>query len=591
MPLDAICVRALASDLNNSMSGFRVDKVTQPEKDEIVLHLHGNGQTRRLLLSANTNTARVQFVQEARENPEKPPMFCMLLRKHLIGGRFTIASTPEYPERIISITFAVIDELGDSTTRTLHCELIGRYSNIILTDNDNRIIDCLRRVDLEMSALRQVLPGLFYRVPPLQDKRDPFTTSVEQFRSLAEAAPGGTRVSSWLLATFNGFSPLICRELAFRACNDTTAVFQSLTPSQRDKLVFAFSELIVMAAARTFSPCMLFDSKTGRPFDFSFMPIRQYGLAYVSQPYDDFHKMLSDFYGRRDADDRLTRRSSELFKVITNANSRIVRKIAAQRQELSATANREQLRELGDIINANLDRIEKGAARAVLPNLYAEDGSTIDIALEPRLSPARNAQKYYKEYAKLKSAEKILASIIEQGEQEQVYLESVLDELARAESYAELDEIAQELLETGYIKRHIPRNKASMKHLPPYAYRSTSGFHIYVGRNNVQNDLLSLKTADRSDLWLHAQKVPGAHVLIDTEGVRPDDHTITEACAIAAWHSKSRGSSNVAVDYTLVRNLKKPAGARPGMVIYHVYETAYVTPDETLIQKLRADAK
>ena len=586
MPFDAFTIRKFSADLNRRLAECRVDKISQPERWEVVLTLRGRRETVRLLLSANANHPRVQYLTEPRKNPDVPPNFCMLLRKHLLGGRFLGADTTEYPERLISLRFQVCDEMGDLSVKTLHCEALGRAANLILCDAEGRILDCLHRIEPDEGALRPLMPGLFYRYPPLPDRKDPTRITDEEQRELLCAASPAGRIDKWFSSTFFGITPIYARELAHACAGDTTAVFSDITADRIDRLVFAFRRMMNAFSDPAAEGCILRDRATGKLLDYAIIPIHQYASGVITRPYSDIGELLSEFYAGRDRAERLERRGGALLKVITAADAKLARKLSLQEEEYAAAEDRERLLRCGDTLNAYLYMIPRGAASVTLPDPYSEEGAEVTIKLDPRLSPAHNAQKYYKEYAKKKNAAKILAGIIAEGQAERAYLETVLDALARAETDTDLDAVSEELTETGYIKRRAARRREKAPKLPPLQYRTTAGLRVFVGRSNVQNDQLSLHTAGRFDLWLHTQKTPGAHCILECDGGQPDDRSITEACMIAAWHSKARQGAQVPVDYTLVKNLKKPAGAKPGFVIYHVYETAYITPDEAAVRAL-----
>ena len=586
MPFDAFTIRKFAKDCTERLAECRVDKIAQPERWEVVLTLRGRHETVRLLISANANHPRVQYLTEPRKNPDVPPNFCMLLRKHLLGGRFLGAETTEYPERLLSLRFQVCDEMGDISVKTLHCEALGRAANIILCDAEGRILDCLHRIEPDEGALRPLMPGLFYRYPPLPDRRDPTRITDAELREMIAGANPSGRIDKWFSSTFFGLTPVYTRELAHTACGDTTAAFSALDADGIDRLVFAFRRMMEAFAADKTEGCILRDRSTGKLMDYAVVPIRQYGLGAITRDYGDIGELLSEFYAGRDRAERMERRGGSLLKIITAADAKLAKKLSLQEEEYAAAEDRERLLRCGDTLNAYLYMIPRGAESVTLPDPYSEEGAEVTIRLDPRLSPAHNAQKYYKEYAKKKNAAKILAGIIDEGRRERAYLETVLDALARAETDTDLDAVSEELTETGYIKRKASRRKEKSVKLPPLQYRTTAGLRVFVGRSNIQNDQLSLHTAGRFDLWLHTQKSPGAHCILECEGEKPDNASITEACMIAAWHSKARQGAQVPVDYTLVKNLKKPAGAKPGFVIYHVYETAYVTPDEAAVRAL-----
>ena len=579
MPFDAIFLTAVIRELQ-PLLGSRIDKIQQPSRDTVLLHLRGRG---KLLLSANVNRPRIHLTEASFENPAQPPMFCMLLRKHLTGGRLQEIQQPP-AERSVSLIFDCTDEMGIPCRKSLILELMGRNSNLILTGAEGRILDCLRRVDFEMSEQRQVLPGLFYRDPPRQDKRIPQETDEAEIAVLLSAAEPGRRLDQWLLGTFAGISPLIARELCFRFTGATDTPLAGLfLPA-----LAAFLEA-QFASMDSFTPVLLL--RGGVPAEFSYREILQYGDFMEETRCGSFSQLLDRFYTQTDRAERMRQKSQTLRKTVTTLHERVLRKLELQRRERDSTLNREQLRRMGDIVTANLHAIARGQALLRAENFYEADAPLIEIPLKPELSPQQNAAKFYKEYAKAKTAEKILTQQLAQGEAEAEYLAAVLDELSRAESEADLAEIRQELESGGYLRPADRKKQPKLPPSKPMEFVSGDGYHIFVGRNNRQNDQLSMKTARKDDLWLHIQKFHGTHVIIACAGVRPPDRTVTEAAMLAAFYSQAKNGQNVPVDVTQVRNLRKPNGAKPGMVVYDRYQTVIVTPDPELPEKLRAGAK
>ena len=579
MPFDAIFLTAVIRELR-PLLGSRVDKIQQPSRDTVLLHLRGRG---KLLLSANVNRPRIHLTEASFENPAQPPMFCMLLRKHLTGGRLQEIQQPP-AERSVSLIFDCTDEMGIPCRKSLILELMGRNSNLILTGAEGRILDCLRRVDFEMSEQRQVLPGLFYRDPPRQDKRIPQETDEAEIAVLLSATEPGRRLDQWLLGTFAGISPLIARELCFRFTGATDTPLAGLfLPA-----LAAFLEA-QFASMDSFTPVLLL--RGGVPAEFSYREILQYGDFMEETRCGSFSQLLDRFYTQTDRAERMRQKSQTLRKTVTTLHERVLRKLELQRRERDSTLNREQLRRMGDIVTANLHAIARGQALLRAENFYEADAPLIEIPLKPELSPQQNAAKFYKEYAKAKTAEKILTQQLAQGEAEAEYLAAVLDELSRAESEADLAEIRQELEAGGYLRPADRKKQPKLPPSKPMEFVSGDGYHIFVGRNNRQNDQLSMKTARKDDLWLHIQKFHGTHVIIACAGVRPPDRTVTEAAMLAAFYSQAKNGQNVPVDVTQVRNLRKPNGAKPGMVVYDRYQTVIVTPDPELPEKLRAGTK
>lgn len=585
MPLDALCLSGLVHELKTNLIGGKIDKIYQPGRDEVILALRTPSGNRRLLLSANPNHPRPQLTELSRENPDTPPMFCMLLRKHLTGGRILDIIQPPL-ERVVEFRLETLDELGDRVERSLVLEAMGRHSNLILLDGDGRITDCLRRVDSDMSAKRQVLPGMFYRLPPVQAKRSPLGLSREELQRLLDGAPEEAQADQWLLDTFGGLSPLICRELAFQAGGSTDIRLNVLGEEGRQRLLDGLEILLNSVLEYSFIPTLI--SINGKPKDFTFRLIGQYGTAAQLTTFPTFSALLDQFYEQRESMERIRQRGQDLIRSVTNARDRTARKLANQEKEVTATLDRDRLRQFGDLITSNLYAMKKGMSSLRTVNYYDPVETEVDIPLDPLLTPQQNAAKYYKEYNKAKTAQAMLTIQIEKGKKELDYLNSVLESISLAEGEKDLQEIRQELTDTGYLRRPS-KAKGRDKRVTskPMEFRSTAGLRISVGKNNTQNDLLTCKLASKQDIWFHTQKLHGSHVILWTEGSQPDLQSLQEAACLAAWFSQGRESSKVAVDYTPVKFVKKPGGARPGMVVYTTYETAYVTPNEDLIKQLK----
>ena len=585
MPLDALCLSGLVGELKGALEGAKIDKIYQPGRDEVVMALRSSGGNVRLLLSASPNHPRPQLTELTLENPDKPPMFCMLLRKHLTGARVLDVTQPHL-ERLVEFRLEALDELGDRVERKLVLEVMGRRANLILLDGAGRIIDCLRRVDADMSSQRQVLPGLFYHLPPALDKADPTEVDQEVWNQLWQAAPGEARADRWLLDTFAGLSPLICRELVQRSFGAVDVTIGELGAEGGWRLAQQVGLLMEQVTSGNFVPTMLL--LDGTPKDFTFLPITQYDTAMEQREFPSFSKLLECFYEQRESLERVKQKGQDLIRSVTNARDRTARKIGNQERELAATKDREQLRQFGDIITSNLHVMEKGMSRLRAINFYDPEGGEVDIPLDPLRTPQQNAAKYYKEYTKAKTAEEMLTIQLEKSRQDLDYLNSVLENITLAEGERDLQEIRQELTETGYLRRQSKtKDRGKRLSSKPMEFRSTAGLRISVGKNNLQNDWLTCKQAYKSDIWFHTQKIHGSHVILWTEGAQPDLKSLNEAACLAAWFSQGRDSGKVAVDYTPVKYVKKPAGARPGMVIYTTYETAWVTPDGELAKRLR----
>ncbi len=572
MPLDALCLRGIIQELQSAVDA-RIEKINQPARDQILLTLRGS---RKLLLQAGGTHPRLHYTTLSRENPASPPMFCMLLRKHLTGGRIVSITQPGL-ERAAVLTISVTDDLGRPGQRQLVLEAMGRQADLILVDGEGRIIDCLRRSDSSLG--RQLLPGLYYRLPSPQDKRDPLTTAPEELPALLAQADQEQPLDKFFLDTFFGLSPLVCRELAFRATGATDTRLFAISSPERLLAVFAAWQ----AGTDHCTPVLI--SQNGRPMDFSYLPVTQYEGAAEVRPAESFSQLLDDLFETRERQERIRQRGQDLLRTTTNARDRAARKLAVQTRELEQTRDRERLRLYGELITANLYRMEKGQRKLAAENYYEPDCPTIEIPLDPLLTPQQNAAKYFKKYSKAKTAEAILTEQIAKGQQELSYLESVLDELSRAELEQDLSDIRQELQKAGYLRPDTGRKRPPRQAAGPRTFRSTSGLRILVGRSNHQNDQL-VKEGRRSDYWFHTQKIHGSHVLLEAGGLEPDPQSMTEAASLAAWFSQAQGGRQIPVDYTQLRNVKKPAGARPGMVVYDPYQTAYVSPTAELVKQL-----
>ncbi len=573
MALDAICLRSVVREIEPLIVNNRIEKIQQPARDEVVLLLRG----KRLLLNAGANQPRIQITSLLRDNPSQPPMFCMLLRKYIGGGRITAVEQAPL-ERVVTLHIEAMDELGERSDFRLILECMGRHSNLILVGQDGRIVECMRRVDFEMSQQRQVLPGLYYELPPRQEKLSPLDVEEETFRQLLTACDGEKKLDGWLLDTFTAISPLVAREIVYRAYGNTDV----RAAEENGRLWAAFAAWQKMCEEGR--PHML--KKAGKPSDYSYFSIGQYGTWMEETLYDSFSQMLDDFYEGREQAERVRQKGQDLMKTATNARDRVRRKIALQEKEYARTQDRDKWRICGELITANLYRMERGASRLQAENYYEENCPTVDIQLDPRLSPQENAAKYFKQYNKAKTAEKMLTEQLERGRKELAYLESVVQELQQAEAEQDFNDIRAELTDGGYIRSRGKKQPGFQRTSKPREFRSTTGLRILVGRNNRQNDRLTTKTAGPRDIWLHTQKIHGSHVILCTDGIEPDEESVWEAAMLAAYFSQGREGSKVPVDYTPARYVKKPSGAQPGMVIYTTYQTVYVTPDSELVKKL-----
>ena len=570
MPLDAITLHALTLELK-AAEGARIDRVQQPEKDKILLSLRTREGNRRVLISAAASGARVHFTAESFENPAEPPMFCMLLRKHLIGAHIRKIEQPDW-ERMLLIRLDTRDEMGDESEKTLAVELIGRSANVILVGADGRIIDCLRRMEYGGEG-RGVLPGMIYRLPPKQEKLHFLSCSAEELRYAIDAMEEGTELDNALMQSFSGLSPLICRELAYRSRNSKDLL---------EKNALSLRETV---EADDFSPMLVSLDDTAK--DFSFLSINQYGTAGKNERFDSFSELLDSFYARRDRAESRKRRSRELMKTVKTAYERTVRKLSVQKEELAQTENREEIRRQAELITANMYRIRKGQRELLCENYFEEGYPEIAIPLDPLKTPQQNAAALYKEFTRKKAAKEHLTTLIGEGEKQCDYLAAVLDEIERAENERDLADIRRELKETGYLKKTKTTKADRAKPQAPLRFISSDGLEILVGRSNMQNDELTFKLARRTDLWLHVQKLHGSKVVLRTDGIEPQLRSIEEAASLAAYYSQGREAGKIPVDITQIRFVKKPAGALPGAVLYTDYSTVFVAPDEKLAEKLK----
>ena len=585
MAYDAAMLAVILAELRAAI-GTKIEKIYQPEQDEIQLALRVGGENRRLLINAGANNPRLGYTAVQKENPLTAPMFCMLLRKHLTGARLAAVEQPGF-ERVAILTFDTRDEMGFATQRCIIAEIMGKYSNLIFTDADRKVLAVLRPVDFTTSRKRQVLPGMRYELPPPQDKRDPLAATADEFAAAFASADETRPADKWITSTYLGLSAALAREIVYRA---TRYPDTPLRYCDAETLWGAFDA--VMAIVRGDAPAAPTMARNGaKPVEYSFLPLTQYGEGALTA-YPDTGALLDAFFGARDHDTRVKQRAADILHLLTNAQSRITRKLAAQREELADCAKGEQYKAEGDLITANLWQLSRGMKQAALVDYAGEPDAegnypTVTLTLDERLTPAANAQRLYKRYNKAKTAEVELTKQIKLAETELTYLESVEDALRRAETDQDLAEIRDELHQAGYasrMKAAVPRKQKA-----PVAaqYRTDDGLRVLCGKNNLQNEYITHKLAGKDDYWFHVKGQPGSHVVLFRGEDEPTDRDFTQAAEIAAYHSGAADGQNVAVDYTLARHVKKPAGGKPGLVIYHTNWTAYVTPDAEVIKRLR----
>ena len=582
MAFDAYFMTAVLEQMKPVLLGARVEKIHQPSRDTVILLMKGPEGRHKLQIVASPTAPRLHLSSASPENPPEPPMFCMLLRKHLSGAR--LADIRQLPmERCGIFTFDCIDEMGDPVQKKLVSELMGRTCNLYLLSPEGRIIDCLRRIGIDETIKRPALPGLYYQEPEKVQKQDPRELTVQDYVNLLEG-PGADLLSDRLMDSLGGLSALVCREAALYAAGDVDARLENAETTPLAEKLHSFFKTHLTAPRPYF-----YRGPDGLPKQFAFCPIRQYGAC---EEAESFGALLDSFYVLRDRRDAMRQKSQGLRKTVTNLGQRVTRKLAIQEKELAATYDRERLRQLGDILTANIHKITKGQTKVLVEDFYDPDMKTVEVALSPLLSPQQNAAKFYKDYAKMKNAEKELTRQIELGKQEQSYLRSVLEELNRADTDAAIEEIRQELQAGGYVRADTGKKRMKQGKLAPMRFESTDGYPIYVGRNNRQNEELTFKLARKDDLWLHAQKVHGSHVIISCGGTKPPDDTITQAAQLAAHYAESVGGQNIPVDVMPVKQVKKIPGGKPGMVIYHSYRTVIVNPyPDIVVDPLNAEHK
>ncbi|HYF83180.1 MAG TPA: NFACT RNA binding domain-containing protein [Clostridia bacterium] len=584
MPFDGSVVNSIVHELNDRLVNGKIDKVYQPEKDELLISVRSYKDTQKLLLSASSTYPKVHLTEENKSNPTVAPSFCMLLRKHLIGGRIIAVRQPEF-ERIIEIDIDSFDELGYSTHKTLIAEIMGRHSNIIFIDKPTkRIIDSIKRVSFEISSVREVLPGREYEYPPSGEKMSPLDVQKSGFLEGIKKVPVSIKAEKYLINAYNGISPAIARDICLIAGIDSDIDLKQCDNDLLNRLYAAFAEFQQAVLNASFRPNIVY--KEGKAADFSCFELYIH-KGYDRQGFASISETVERFYHEKDLKDRMKQKSGDIHKIITNRLDRCHKKLEILSGELQEAADSEKYKIYGDLIMSNIYDLQKGQEKARLQNYYSPESEYIEIPMDVQLTPSANAQRYYKHYNKSKNAINNINVQIEENKQEIMYLETQLDNLDKCTEELEIEEIRNELAEQGYVKAKKAGKNKKVKASSPMRFISSTGFEIYVGKNNVQNDYLTLKFAVNQDVWLHTKDIPGSHVIIKTEGKDVDDATLEEAANLAAFYSKGKMSSKVPVDYTRRKNVKKPSGAKPGMVIYENNFTIYITPDEDKINNMK----
>lgn len=572
--LDGIAVSALVYEFNNIFDDGRIDKVLQPERDEISLVIRSKGKNRRLTMSASASTPRVHITDTVKENPEKAPMFCMLLRKHLTNGKIIGFSQPDF-ERVLIMTAESKTELGDLTEKHLIIEIMGRHSNIILTDGENKVLGSIKHIDFSVSRVRQLIPGMLYEAPPSQGKINPLNVTKDEIFELAK--DWETEGGEFLLDKFTGIGPLSARELSYRALNGRDVPLYTLNNDEKRKFADNIYNEFQKIKNNEFEPVLLSKSEN-KIWDFSPINITHYGNGLIVNSCESLNKAIDSFYSTKDYQERMAQKTADLMKFLSNNIKRCQKKLALQQRKLKDCENKEQDKIYGELIMGNLHLIRDNSEFAEVPNYY-DNMKIIKIPLKRELSPSQNAQNYFTKYRKAQNAEVMTKEQIKLSEEELDYLESVTESLSRAENEKEITEIRDELLSQGYLVRRKEKSKMrKVTRSEPLSFTIRDGFEVFVGKNNMQNDELTLRTSKANDLWFHTKNIHGSHTVLKTNGKTPSDDVIVEAAKLCAYYSKAKNSANVPVDYTLIKYVKKPSGAKPGMVIYVNYNTVNVKP-------------
>ena len=572
MAFDACMMRAVLSEFRGEFPEAKIEKVLQPQNDEIDLVIHYGKSSRRLVFNVGPNAPRLQLSDRVKENPLKAPMLCMLLRKYFIGGKIISVDQPGF-DRIARFTVTHYDEMGYLTEKKIICEIMGKYANFIVLDAEDKVLTAMKIIDFAASTIRQVLPGLKYQTPAMPEKISPLTIDSHTFFERLGRFPMEKSGEKFITSTYSGIATQIAHELVYRASGD---VDTPICHIDSDRFYKVFSEWQKLLIEEKYTPTIAFN-KEGKPVDYSYMPITYLGNSAKIVHYERLSDMFDVYFAERDRLEKIHQRAKDLVNLISNAISRTERKLAIQRQSLLDSERGEEYKRNADLITANLYQLKRGMTEFSAIDYYDESCPTIKISLDGRLSPTQNAQRLYKQYNKCKTAKVVLAEQIKKWEAELEYLASVSAFLERAETEQDLAEIREELFRSGYASRM--RGYKSPKQIKNdfMRFRTTGGYPVIVGRNNIQNDKLTMKTAEKHDIWFHTKDIPGSHVILVTGGEEPGDIDYTEAAAIAAKFSKAQGT-NISVDYTEVRNIKKPGGSKPGFVTYKTNYTAVVDP-------------
>ena len=567
----------VVNEIGDRLTGAKIEKIYQPQRDEVVFMMKQGGDSVRLLINGGSSSPRINITSAKAENPAVPPMFCMALRKHLGGAKLISAKQFGF-ERACRLTFSAYDEMGFQTEKHIIAEIMGKYSNIILADANDKMIAVLKPVDFSTSRFRQLLPGMRYELPPKQDKADPTAADGAQFDAfLADSAPD-RRADKFITDHYFGIAQSAAREIAYRSGGSVSSTIAECGGRLKTEFLSFVEKLKTLSG----EPVIVYDENDA-PVEYSFLYLTQYGRGFRREICGSYGELIDNFFEKRAKNERVHQKAADIFRIISNAESRLQRKIEKQKSELAECDESEKYKLWGDLITSNMWRVSKGMSSAIVENYYG-NCEQVEVPLETRLTPAQNAQKYYKKYTKLKNARIHLTEQIAAAKDELEYIYTVLDSLVRAETEKELSDIRSELYTSGYaskMKNYTAKKQTSFAILK---YETSGGYTVLCGKNNIANDHLTTKIAEKNDWWFHVKGQPGSHVVMVTDGKpEPSAKDFTEAAMIAAYHSKAQGAQNVDVDYTLARHVRKPAGSKPGFVTYGTNWSATVTPDEKLI--------
>ncbi len=585
MALDGIVLKGIQKELSDNIVSGRIDKIYQPEKDEIILSVRAFSKSHKILISASSSNPRVLFSNIQKENPPSPYMFLMILRKHIAGGKITRVETVDF-DRILIIYVESLNELGDLSEKKLIIEIMGKHSNIILVNDKDVILDSIKRINHSISRVREVLPNKAYEFPLSNGKISPVNVSKDTF---IERIKEDTKkdLYSFFLNSYNGISPSLCNEICFRANCDTSSFLGQLTEEDINNLYNSFTKIFEDITNENFKPNVVYDEKYVLR-DFSVIDLTFMGST-VKKEFDSCSEMINYFYFEKDKKERLNQRSIDIKKVLQTNSQRIAKKIDILTKSIKDSENLNKYKRKGELITSYIYMIQKGMKEITVVDFYDEENKEVTITLDENLTPSENASVYFKKYTKKKSTLEHANNLLKESQKDLDYIESILYQLHAQATLDDIEEIREELIEYGLLKKKAGKKKKKDKISKPLLFSSSDGYDIYVGKNNFQNDELTMRFADETDLWFHTQNIPGSHVIVRTNGKSVDelpDNTVVEAGMIAAYFSKAKSSTNVCVDYTEVKNIKKTKGAAKGFVVYNTNYSVYVTPDESFIRKI-----